>query len=72
MLVKDNAGAGNTLVAGDEADVAIGTYVIDIDYANALTKNQAVQVQFVQSDNSTAATPTGGVVNAQVEYKYTA
>ena len=42
MLVKDNAGAGNTPVAGDEAHVAIGTYVIDIDYANALTKNAAV------------------------------
>jgi hypothetical protein len=70
MLVKDNAGAGNTLAAATENDVAVGTYVIDIDYSAALTKNAAIQVAFVQANGSTAATPTGGVVNAQVEYKF--
>ena len=70
MLVKDNAGSGNTLAAATENDVAVGTYVIDIDYSAALTKNAAVQVAFVQTDGSTSATPTGGVVNAQVEYKF--
>ena len=70
MVVKDNAGSGNTLAAATENDVAVGTYVIDIDYANALTKNAAIQVAFVQSNGSTSATPTGGVVNAQVEYKF--
>ena len=70
MLVKDNAGSGNTLAAATENDVAVGTYVIDIDYADALTKNAAIQVAFVQADGSTSATPTGGVVNAQVEYKF--
>ena len=70
MLVKDNAGSGNTLAAATENDVAVGTYVIDIDYSAALTKNAAIQVAFVQTDGSTSATPTGGVVNAQVEYKF--
>jgi len=70
MVVKDNAGAGNTLAAATESDVAVGTYVIDIDYSAALTKNAAIQVAFVQSNGSTSATPTGGVVNAQVEYKF--
>ena len=70
MLVKDNAGSGNTLAAATENDVAVGTYVIDIDYADALTKNAAIQVAFVQANGTTSATPTGGVVNAQVEYKF--
>ena len=30
MLVKDNAGSGNTLAAATTNDVAIGTYVIDL------------------------------------------
>jgi len=55
MLVKDNAGSGNTLAAATENDVAVGTYVIDIDYADALTKNAAIQVAFVQADGSTSA-----------------
>jgi len=54
MLVKDNAGSGNTLAAATENDVAVGTYVIDIDYADALTKNAAIQVAFVQADGSTS------------------
>ena len=70
MLVKDNAGSGNTLAAHTTNDVAVGTYVIDLPYASTLTKNAAIQVQFVQSDGSTAATPTGGVVVGSVEYKY--
>jgi hypothetical protein len=70
MLVKDNAGAGNTLAAHTTNDIAVGTYVIDLPFASSLTKNAAVQVEFVQSDGSTAATPTAGVVTGVVEYKY--
>ena len=70
MLVKDNAGAGNTLVAATANDIAVGTYVVDLPFASALTKNASVQVQFVQSDGSTAATPTAGVVVGVIEYKY--
>ena len=47
-----------------------GTYVVDLPFASALTKNASVQVQFVQSNGSTAATPTAGVVVGVVEYKY--
>ena len=70
MLVRDNAGAGNTLAAHTTNDIAVGTYVVDLPFASSLTKNAAVEVAFVQSDGSTAATPTGGVVTGVVEYKY--
>jgi len=70
MLVKDNAGTGNTLAAATTNDIAVGTYVVDLPFASALTKNAAVRVEFVQSDGSTAATPTAGVVVGVVEYKY--
>ena len=70
MVVKDNGGSGNTLVAATANDIAVGTYVVDLPFASALTKNASVQVQFVQSNGSTAATPTAGVVVGVVEYKY--
>ena len=70
MLVKDNAGSGNTLAAATSNDIAVGTYVVDLPFSSSLTKNAAVQVEFVQQDGSTAATPTGGVVVGVVEYKY--
>ena len=70
MVVKDNAGSGNTLVAATANDIAIGTYVIDLPYSATLTKNAAIRVEFVQSNGSTAATPTGGVVVGVVEYKF--
>jgi hypothetical protein len=70
MVVVDNAGGGNTLAAASSNDIAVGTYVVDLPFSSSLTKNAAVQVQFVQSDGSTAATPTGGVVVGVVEYKY--
>ena len=57
MLIKDNAGSGNTLAAATTNDVAVGTYVIDLPYASTLTKNAAILAQFVQNDGSTAATP---------------
>tara|TARA_R110002153_G_scaffold44532_4_gene125546 strand:- start:1114 stop:2874 length:1761 start_codon:yes stop_codon:yes gene_type:complete len=71
MLVKDNAGSGNTLAASTTNDIAIGTYVVDLPFASALTKNAAVSVAFVQANGSTAAVPTAGVVTGVVEYKYT-
>ena len=70
MVVKDNGGSGNTLVAATANDIAVGTYVVDLPFASALTKNATVQVQFVQSNGSTAATPTAGVVVGVIEYKY--
>ena len=70
MVVKDNAGSGNTLAAASANDVSVGTYVVDLPYSATLTKNAAIQVQFVQSNGSTAATPTAGVVVGIVEYKF--
>ena len=71
MLVQDNAGSGNTLAAHTTNDIAVGTYVIDLPFASALTKNAAIKVTFVTSDGSTPAVITGGVVTGVVEYKYT-
>ena len=71
ILVKDNAGSGTTLVAADDADGATqGTYIVELDGATALTKNAGVQVQFKQSDGTTAATTTAGVMTVSVHYKY--
>ena len=71
ILVKDNAGSGTTLVAADDADAATaGTYIVELDGATALTKNAGVQVQFKQSDGTTAAVTTAGAMTVSVHYKY--
>ena len=71
ILVKENAGSGTTLVAADDADAATaGTYIIELDGDATLTKNAAVQVQFMQSDSSTAATTTAGSGTISVHYNY--
>jgi trimeric autotransporter adhesin len=71
ILVKDNAGSGTTLVAADDADGATaGTYIVELDGSTALTKNAGVVVQFKQSDGSTAAVTTAGVMTVSVHYKY--
>ena len=71
ILVKENAGSGSTLVAADDADGATaGTYIVELDGDLALTKNAVVQVQFMQSNGSTAATTTAGAGTITVHYNY--
>ena len=71
ILVKENGGSGTTLVASDDADAATaGTYIIELDGDSTLTKNAAVQVQFMQADGSTAATTTAGAGTISVHYNY--
>ena len=71
ILVKENGGSGTVLVAADDADAATaGTYIIELDGDAALTKNAAVQVQFMQADSSTAATTTAGSGTISVHYNY--
>ncbi len=71
ILVKENGGSGTTLVAADDADGATqGTYIVELDGATALTKNAGVQVQFKQSDGTTAAVTTAGAMTVSVHYKY--
>ena len=71
LLVKENAGAGTVIVAADDADGATaGTYIIELDGDTTLTKNAAVQVLFMQSDGSTAATTTAGAGTITVHYNY--
>ena len=71
ILVKENGGAGNTLVAADDADAATaGSYIIELDGDDTLTKNAAIQVQFMQSNGSTAATTTAGAGVIAVHYNY--
>ena len=72
ILIKENAGAGNTLVASADADAATaGSYIINLDGDDTLTKNATVLVQFKQSNGSTASVPTAGVITATVHYNYT-
>ena len=71
ILVKENGGAGTSLVAADDADAAtVGTYIVELDGDLTLTKNAAVQVQFMQSNGSTAATTTAGAGTITVHYNY--
>ena len=71
ILIKENAGAGDTLVAAADADAATaGSYIIELDGDDTLTKNAAVTVQFKQSNGSTASVPTSGAITASVHYNW--
>ena len=71
ILVKENAGSGTSLVGADDADAAtVGTYIVELDGDLTLTKNAAVQVQFMQSNGSTASTTTAGAGTITVHYNY--
>ena len=71
ILIKENAGAGNTIVASADADAATaGSYIIELDGDDSLTKNAAVTVQFKQSNGSTASVPTAGAITASVHYNW--
>jgi len=71
ILVKENGGSGNVLVASADADAATaGSYIIELDGDDTLTKNASVQVQFMQSDGTTAATTSAGAGVATVHYNY--
>jgi hypothetical protein len=70
MLVKENAGSGDTIVAKADADATtVGTYIIELDGDQTLTKNAAVQVQFYDSGDS-AVSPTSGAGTISVHYNY--
>ena len=59
------------LVASSDADAATaGSYIIELDGDDTLTKNATVQVQFMQSNGSSAATTTAGAMVATVHYNY--
>ena len=71
ILVKENAGSGDTLVAATDADAGTaGTYIIELDGDQTLTKNAAIQVQFKQANGSDAATTTAGAGTISVHYNY--
>ena len=71
ILIKENGGSGDTIVAAADADAATaGSYIIELDGDDTLTKNATVQVQFMQSNGSTAATTTAGSIVATVHYNY--
>jgi hypothetical protein len=58
-------------VAADDADAATaGTYIVELTGDETLTKDATVDVLFKQSDGSTAATTTAGVMTVSVHYKY--
>ena len=71
LCYKENGGSGSTLVAAVDADAATaGSYIIELDGDDTLTKNATVQVQFMQADGSTAATTTAGAGTISVHYNY--
>ena len=71
VVVKENGGAGSTLVAADDADAATaGTYSVELDGETAVTAGQTVQVQFLQSDGITSSTTTAGSGTISVYYNW--
>jgi hypothetical protein len=71
ILVKENGGSGDTIVASVDADAGTqGTYIIELDGDQTLTKNASVQVQFKQADGTSAAVVTAGVMTATVHYNW--
>ncbi len=72
ITVKENGGAGSTLVAKADADSGtVGNYIIELDGDITLTKNAAVTLAFFDaSDNAVA--PTAGAAVASVHYNWTA
>ncbi len=71
ILVKENAGSGDTIVAAADADAGTaGTYIIELDGDQTLTKNAAVRVEFKQANGSDAATTTAGSGTISVHYNY--
>jgi len=70
ITVKENAGAGSTLVAKADADATtVGTYIIELDGDITLTKNAAVTLAFFDASDSAVA-PTSGAAVASVHYNW--
>lgn len=62
-----------TFVVADDTDLAnTGTYIIQQDGLATLAKNVALTVSFFQSNGTTPAVPTAGVITVMAEYGYTA
>ena len=71
ILVKENGGSGSTIVAAIDADASTaGSYIIELDGDQTLTKNASVQVQFMQVDGTTPAVTTSGSMTASVHYNF--
>ena len=70
ILVKENGGSGSTIVAKIDADFATtGSYIVELDGDDSLTKNATVQVQFFDaSDNAVA--PSSGSAVCSVHYNW--
>lgn len=66
MVVSDG-----TVELAEEADsdVLAGTYVVDLPFAVATAGGASIDVNFLQSDGTSAAIPTAGNMIAVVEYK---
>jgi hypothetical protein len=70
ITVKENAGAGSTLVAKADADATtVGTYIIELDGDITLTKNAAVTLAFFDASDN-AVSPSAGAAVASVHYNW--
>ena len=71
LIIKDNNGTGNTLVAANDTDIAqTGVYLIEQDQLTTLTKGQNIVLYFYESNGTTEAVPTAGQVTASVYYNW--
>lgn len=69
ITLKDNDGAGSTLVAEADCDIStVGTYIVEQTAVTALTKGQDLVVQFLEVDGLTPAIPTAGQITVSTQY----
>jgi len=71
IKITENGTSGTVIVDVDDADATTtGIYIVELSGEDTLTKNAGIAVSFVQSDGSTAATPTTGAMTVSVHYNY--
>ena len=64
-----NDGTNDLMAVAQNDPTVTGLYIVDLG-AEAIAGGATVTASFKQSDGSTAATPTAGVVTATVEYQF--
>ena len=70
ITIKENGGAGSTLVAKADADAGtVGNYIIELDGDVTLTKNATVVLAFFDASDN-AVSPTAGAAVASVHYNW--
>ena len=69
IIVSENGGLGDQIVAEPDADITTGVYVVESDGATELTAGQTIVLGFRDSGNNLVA-PTAGAASVAVYYAW--